>query len=111
MFVHAGPREPVIAEGKRRVVPFWHERGRMTAAEAEGPARELPNARPSARLDEWLGYGFQALGAHIFSRNGLPPLKLFSLGALCGVAASKAAERAALADVSAAIVVVRPQGS
>ena len=46
MFVHAGPREPVIAEGKRRVVPFWHERGRMTAAEAEGPARELPNARP-----------------------------------------------------------------
>ena len=111
MFVHAGPREPVIAEGKRRVVPFWHERGRMTAAEAEGPARELPNARPSARLDEWLGCGFQAPEVSISLPNGLPPLKLFSLGALCGVAASETAKRAALADVSAAIVVVRPQGS
>ena len=29
VLVHTGPREPVFTEGERRVVPLWHERGRM----------------------------------------------------------------------------------
>ena len=29
VLVHTGPGEPVFTEGERRVVPLWHERGRM----------------------------------------------------------------------------------